>query len=503
MATMAMAMAKNINKSISIKTAILIPLIIAPSVYAEGWFIVPSLSIDETYTDNVELTIADQTNSFVTQAIAGLSADYKSRLTNLNFNGTKSYAMYSHNSDLNNDFRTLNANGEYSLGASGPKIVASANIANVSRNNADNSLADLVSGDTIETQNYSTGLLYNFGNSSYSVNSSIDFNINRTEDSIGESNGLNAQLGTINGNNARHVYWEMSASYNKRKQDLENNISNNGENYTIDALVGAINRFNFNPFIRFYDEDIKGSGVSQNTQTTSSWGPGIRWLASPHVIIDLSYNFVVDETVSDDYLDVSLQWEPSARTSLKAGYSQRFFGNTYNLDFQHRTRRLTNTLAYTEELTVFDRENYQEVTPDDIELVESNEFSLNRRFSWSSQLKLSRTSFLFYTSASERETLESKVIDDRLEASFTISRTTSPKSTFSLSAKYNYSIFDKDNPEGARQEDKYKTYSASYNRILASSLSSNFTIQHVTRDSTSFEYNYDELRAVINIRKDF
>jgi uncharacterized protein (PEP-CTERM system associated) len=500
---MAMATAKRINNITPQHIAALLALLIAPSALSEGWLLVPSLSIDETYTDNVELKISEPTHSFVTKTIAGLNADYKSSMTSITFNGTKSYAMYSHDSDLNDDFRSLSADGQYSFWKSGPAITASANISNVSQNNARNGLADIVSGDTVETQNYSTGLLYNFGNISYSVNSSLNYNINRSEDNIGESNGLNAQLSSKNGNNARYVYWDMSANYTKRKQGLDNNINNDGQNYTIDALIGAINRFNFNPFVRYYDENVSGTGVSQDLNTTSSWGPGIRWLASPHVIIDVSYNFVADETVSDDYIDISLKWEPSARTSLSAGYSQRFFGDSYNLDFTHKTRRLTNTISYTEDLEVFDRNNYQEITPDDIELVESNEFSLNRRLSWSSGLQLSRTSFVFTASGSQREGLETKVVDDRWDTDFTISRNTSPKSTFSVSARYNYSIFDKDNPDGARQEDKYTTFSASYNRKLASSLSSNFTLQHVNRDSTNEEFSYDELRAVINIRKDF
>lgn len=504
MAITAMVTVKNTNNIRLTIVAALLPLVIAPAfVLAGDWTFTPSLGLDETYTDNVELTITEPTSSFVTQAIAGLDANYKSRVASLTISGTESYAMYSHDSVLNDNYRTLDASGQYFLWIDGLAIVANAQIANQSRNKASNSLADLVSGDTVETENYSTGLQYNFDNSSYSLQSSITYSITRAEDGIGESDGFSTQLSSENGNNARLVYWQLSGQYTKREQELGRGANNNGENYTVNALIGAITSWNFNPFIRFYDEEVKGSGVAQDLQTSSSWGPGIRWLASPHLVIDLSYNIVAEENASDDYIAASLQWQPSARTSLMAGYSQRFFGDSYNLEFQHKTKRLSNSVSYNEILEVFDRNSYKEVSPEDIELVKSNEFSVNKHFTWSSKLKLSRTSFDINVSAKEREGLETGIVDDNFDASLAISRKIGTKSSLSLLAKYNYLIFDKDNPEGSRQEDQYKTFSATHTRDLTSSLSSYFTVQHVNRDSTVDRYSYDEVRVVINITKDF
>jgi hypothetical protein len=267
--------------------------------------------------------------------------------------------------------------------------------------------------------------------------------------------------------------------------------------------MGAITSWNLNPFIRYYDENVQGTGISQNQNTTSSWGPGIRWLATPHITIDLSYNFLVDETVSDDYFDTSIQWEPSARTSLTFGYSQRFFGDSYNLDLKHRTKRLTNSITYDESLEVFDRNTYQETTPENPELVESNEFSLNKRLAWSSQLQLSRTSFGLSISSNERTSLETNIVDNTLATNISITRTISPKSSLSLSAAYNYSIYDKDNPLGSRQEDYYRTVSANYTKNLASALSTIFTVRHINRDSTNDRFSYNEVRAIINITKEF
>jgi len=501
MAITDMGIVKKINNNLHTKLGILMSITLVSSFAVAGsWNLKPTLSLDETFTDNIELTSLGTISSFVTQTIAGLDAEYASSLSNLQFSGTQVYALYSHDSELNDGFRTLSANGQHALWRGGPMFTASANIANISQSNSRNGLADLVSADTVEQKNYSTGLQYNFGNSSYSVTSSINYSITRSEDNIGDNNGFTAQFGSENGNNARHLYWQLNGDYTLRKQQ---HTQNDGENYTVEALMGAITPWDLNPFIRYYDENVQGSGVGQDLNTSSSWGPGIRWLASPHIIIDLSYNFVADDTVSDDYLDTSIQWEPSARTSLTLGYSQRFFGDSYNLDFKHKTKRLTNSITYDESLAVFDRNSYQEVTTNELELVESNEFSLNKRFTWSSQLQLSRTLFSVNASSNERKSLATNVVDDTLDANISVTRTISPKSNLSLSAAFNYLSFDKDNPSGSRQEDYYRTISASFTRNFSSSLSSNFTVKHVNRGSTIDRFSYNELRVIINITKEF
>lgn len=533
MAIMAMGMAKVFNKN----TIGVLVLLISNLSYAGEWKFSPNLGLDETYTDNVELTTLDPTASFVTQVIAGLDADYKSRMAELTLTGTKSYALYSHDSDLNDDYRTLGAKGSYSLWTNGPSLIGSASINNVSRNSADNSLADLVSGDTVESENYSLGLQQNFGNSDYSLQSSLSYSITRAEDGIGESDGFSALINGNNGNTARYMFWQLDGNYSKREQNYIGG-TNDGENYSIEASIGAITTFNLNPFIRIYNEDVKGTAAGQNTNNTSSWGPGLRWLASSHLIFDVSYNFVEDKTKSDDYIAAKINWEPSQRTSLNAGFSQRFFGDSYDVDFSHRTKRLTNTISYHETLEAFDRGNYQETDlgnywcptsgftgdisqcfpesqpPSDtsgyqltpfsgIELVQSTEFSLNKRFSLVSTLQLSRTSFTLNVSMGEREGLESKIVDDNLNANLTITRTLSPKSDVSISGNFKHLLFDKHNPNGSGQEDYYRTISTNYTRNLASSLSSNFTLQYVDRTSTIDRYSYDEIRAMINITKDF
>ena len=537
MAIMAMATVRKINifRSTNI-LALLSCFAFSTSTVAGEWQFVPNFGIEETYTDNVELTNIDPTSSLVSQAIIGLDAEYQSRLANFSFSGTNSSVFFSHDSEINDDFLTLDSEGQYLLWTSGPELIANVKIDNTSRNAASNGLADLVSGDTIQSENYSTGLRYNINNNDFSITSSLIYTANRYEDGVGEYDGGTAIFNTNSGNSARTVFWQLQSNFSTKSQDFSGNKST-GEQYRIDAQLGFITSFNFNPFIRFYDEDISGDFINQNQQTTSSWGPGIRWLVSEHLKVDLSYNYVADETVSDDYVATSIQWEPSARTSLSAGYSKRFFGDSYDLNIQHRTKRLTNAITYNESLEVFDRNNYEQIDigtfwcpvgitiesisqcfnqanqPSEggyqlgnfftLEPIESNEFSLNKRFAWTSKLQLARTSFSINTSATRREALETTVVDDTLSASLTIDRKISGKSNLTFLTKYDYLVFDKDNPIGNRQEDHYRTVSATYTKALTSSLSTYLTFQHVSRGSSVSQYSYDEVRAIINVTKEF
>lgn len=504
MAITAMDMIKKINKNRITAYFILLCPIIQPAIVLAGdWQLTPILKLDETFSNNIELVNTNVTpsiSSFVTQTAAGLDAEFNSSLSQFKLSSTQTYYFYSTDSELNDTSRTLNANGQYIFWDSGLSLTANATVANENKNNANNNLSDIISGNTVQTQTYATGLQYNIVNSSYSINSSVNYSTKRAEDNIGEYDSIGIQLNSQNGNTARNVYWQLNGSYTKREQVSTNS---DGKNYSIEALLGTITSWNLNPFIRYYDENVQGTGVNQVLDTTSSFGPGLRWLATPHIIIDLSYNFTADNTVSDNYIDTSIEWEPSLRTSLTLGYSQRFFGDSYNFNFKHRTKRLTNSITYDESLEVFDRNSYQATTTGELELIENNQYSLNKRLSWSSQLQLSRTSFSLSLSSNERTNLETNVEDKTFDTNISMTRTISPRSSLSLTSKFNYLAYDKNNPAGSRQEDYYRTVSTRFTRSLASSLSLGFTVQHVNRSSTNDILSYKEVRAIINIKKEF
>ncbi|NQY48063.1 MAG: TIGR03016 family PEP-CTERM system-associated outer membrane protein [Colwellia sp.] len=508
MAIMDMAMAEKTSKILSpIHCISLAGLFLSANSLAGEWRFDPSLGLTETYTDNIELNQLDKQTSLVSQFIIAADANFSSRKLQFSFAGTETLVGYSHDSELNDDYQTLSTSASYALWNDQLHVNGSSSITNVSKNDTSNSLADLVSGDTVQQLSHSAGLQFNSANSDYSLFSSLSYSITDTEDDIGESNGYSALITSENGNAARYIFWQVDGSFSNRE-----NGDFTSENYQIETKIGAITPYKLNPFVRFYNERVTGTLAGSNPDAIPSWGPGIRYQVAKHFLIDLSYNYVRDDTqASDDYVAADIDWQLSARTSLKAGYSKRFFGDSYTLDFSHRSKRLSNSISYHETIEVFDRNNFQEgnniplggTSEKESELVEDNSFSLNKRLAWQSKLTLARTTFSLDLANRERESLSSGVIDDYLEARFSITRRMSPRSDVTVYLDYRKNIFDKDRPEGPRQEDTYKTFSTTYNRSLASSLYAFITLQYLDRQSNFERYTYTEARASINLTKDF
>lgn len=530
----AMATAKRTNKYLLNKFSILSTLTLACNIVMAGELsLTPNIGLTETYSDNVELSTANQQSSTVSQLFFGLDGSFKSQEVDLLFSGTNTSATYSHDRNLNDNYQTANISGIFSLWHDGPQFIVASNLSNISKNSANNSLADLVSSDTIQQKIHNTGLQYQLTNTTHDFTGSVIYTIKETEDNIGENEGYTVNINSKNGNGARNAFWSFSGQYSDRE-----NSDSTGTSYTVDTQVGAITSFKLNPFIRFYNEDISGSAFNSNRITTNSWGPGVRWQASQHFYLDVSYNYVSDKADSNNYVAANINWQPSKRTSLIAGYDKRFFGNSYNLELSHHIKRLSNSISYHETIEIFDRDTFQEVelgefwcpvgdsfdanscflsvpppgeTRDFVlvplsrfEPIINNEFSLNKRLVWNSILTLSRTTFTFDISTRERENLSSGIIDDNFDLSLSATRNLSPRSSWKLVAKFRDAIFDKNfSLEEPRQKDTYKTVSATYNRDLASSLSAYFTLQYLERQSSQATLTYDEVRAYINITKDF
>jgi len=296
MAIMAMATVRKANNFhlANVLTLLTCSIFVTPTMAGE-WQFVPTFGIEETYTDNVELTITDPTSSLVSQAILGVGVDYQSRFANFSFTGENNNLFFSHDSSIDDNYLTLNSQGSLYLWSDGPEIFATAVVDNTSRNSASNSLADLVSGDTVQSESYATGsasnsladlvsgdtvqsesyatgLRYNVNNSSFALQSAVTYSTSRFEDDIGDYDSESIYINTNNNNNARLVFWQLNSSYSKREQNSLG-ITRDGKQYSVDAKLGLITPIDLNPFIRFYDEDFSGTFGNQSQPTTSSWGP--------------------------------------------------------------------------------------------------------------------------------------------------------------------------------------------------------------------------------------
>ena len=445
MAIMGMVTAeKTSNTKLSSYYIAITSALFSVNVFAGEWQFKPNIGLTETLTNNIELNQNNQESSLVNQFIIGANANYISKKFNFNFMGSETLVNYSHDSQLNDDYQTLQATADFSLWQDKLKLIANSSINNIAKNDSSNSLGNLITADTVQQNINAVGVDLILSNSNYSLLSSLFYSETKTGDNIGESEGYTAIINSENGNAARHIFWQFDSQFTKRDNGLQTS-----ENYQVETKIGAITPVKLNPFIRFYNEKISGTLVGARPSTLPSWGPGV--------------------------------------------------------NFSHRTKKLENTITYNETIEVFDRSNFQtgdnQQTP--AELIEDNEFSLNKRLDWQTQLSFIRTNFNLTLSNRDRESLSSGIIDNYFSSRLSMSRRLSVKSNLVVYIDYNKNIFNKNLPSGPRQEDTYKIISTSYNKQLASSLSTNFTVQYLDRQSNLENFTYDEGRISINLTKDF
>ncbi|TWX51073.1 TIGR03016 family PEP-CTERM system-associated outer membrane protein [Colwellia hornerae] len=533
MAIMVMDTAQNKKKF-----AVAIFAILSANTFAGEWQFTPQLIIDETYTDNVNLAVSDQTSSLVTQAGLDFSTLFSSKKLEFSLNSSSVYAMYSHDHDTDDDFHTLDSNFRLKLGPNGLALIGSASISNQSRNSSNNALADIVSGDTTRVENYTAGFEYTINNSDFSINSIIQYRTTKSQDAIGERQGYGANLLSKNGSAARHIYWDASSEFA--------DYTNQGRVGTLfkgELKIGLITNYKITPFLRYYDETNEGDLTRNNSSSleSDSYGGGLRWLISPKLLLDVSYNtptgtqLDLDGKQQQDYTAASIHWVPSQRTSLKVDYGQRFYGESYGLDFTHKNKRLTNSITYGEEVRAFTRNNYQSVALgsyycpqseiidtsacflsnndniniDDYQLVNLNDFvlvedlglSLNKELKWSSALTLTRTIFNILVSSSSREDLNTRLKSKNQSASFAIKRKVSGKSNLQLKLEYNdnHFLLAQEN----ERQDRYRRYSLEYDKSLNSRLNIKLGLSHLNRSSTAQSFNYQEDRVYLKFSKGF
>ncbi len=509
--------------------------------FANDWRVTPRVSFEETFTDNVELNSINEIDSFVSMLSPGLNLEYLEAGASLELDYELTQAWYTHDHDLDDNFHNLSATGRIDLLPNGLSLNASATIRNVSENDTRNALADIVSGDTVEYNNYRLGLAYNVQSSSFTIGSAITLLLDEAEDKVGERDGYIASFASASGSNSRVVFWNINSQYS----DYDNS-NRDGRFYTAELKTGYISDFKLNPFIRYYDEGFSGNINDGSIQGSSSIGAGIRWLASPHLIIDMAYNSADDDTSSvgddaeeqDDYVSALIEWQPSSRTSLLAKYYQRFFGDAYQFSYRHRSKRLTTAINYNESIQAFDRLEFVPVNsqslwcltaaPTDISSClfspgegvdlsdytligsssdyapqQADHFSLNKTLNVTSSLNLQRTSYKLTLRKSERKNLEIGDYDIYENAKFSINRQTSRTTDLKFSYSFNKNHINKNNPDSLDQIDHYRIYKLSWEQRLSRSLTATFSGQHLNRSSNRFYYDYTENRLAVKLAKEF
>lgn len=293
---------------------------------ATDWKITPTLDLNETYTDNVRLTQDNEKSDFVTQINPGISligtgphlkVDARYVMQNIFYAKENSENAINHqlhalaNAELLDDLFFVDANASISqqnISSFGQQTTDNTNITNNRTN--------------VKTYSISPYLLNHFQNFASSelryTHDSVSTNGTGSAVSSGLSNSQSDKIlmSLKSGTDFRMLGWGLN--YNKQRIDFN----------------------------------------SSQTVDLETYGGDLRYLITPHLSLTAtggeeknSYPSLTGKSSGGPFWTAGFAWNPSQRTSIAANAGKRFFGNTYSLKADHRSRRTFWNVSYDEGIT--------------------------------------------------------------------------------------------------------------------------------------------------------
>ncbi len=310
------------------------PLCLAPMATAllaalpahAAWNIIPSISLSESYTDNVNLQTDERKQArWVTEASPGVAVTGKSSRLDFDANARLSYYAYS-GSDVpgtRSSEQRYNANGRatvikdlffvdagaskraYSVSAFGPRVEDDGS-RYLDENRTD-----------VRTWRVSPYLAHRFGNfaSVLARYSHDSVNTDRDRGGYSDSSADSLVLNIASGSGFRRVGWNLRYAHQKLDSQAY------GQTTSKNAMLGL--SYLINPTLQLtatvghdsYDYQALGGRTS-----------GVSWSGG-------------------------FAWAPSPRTSLQMSLGRHFLGNTGSLMALHRSRHTVWNISYSDAVT--------------------------------------------------------------------------------------------------------------------------------------------------------
>jgi len=311
--------------------------------FSAEWSFQPSLSIRQTYTDNVRLgglgglggvglgglSSDGKQDDFITQINPRVSFTGKSRRYQIDSSYRMNNLIFAKNSNLNRIRHQLNANATAELledlfFIDGLASIRQQNATLFGAQTTDNIN---VTGNRRDVRRYSISpyVRYRFGNL---ASTELRYTYGIVESSAGglrnsQRNGYQASL--TSGDYFRVLSWGLNFSHRRihfdgnqlrpaRTIELERSIGNLRYNITRRFGLTASGGYERNSFI-----SIRGKPSSP------TWTVGFIWV-------------------------------PNKRTEISGSAGKRFFGDTYAANIKYRTRMTTWEATYTEDITTFNQQ---------------------------------------------------------------------------------------------------------------------------------------------------
>lgn len=277
-----------------------------PPAWASDWQIVPSIFASETVTDNVGLSEKNRESDWITDIAPGISINGRGDRLKLNFDYRLHSLYYANDSSRNNLQNSLNARGTLEALENLFFIDAIATISqqNLSafRGSTNSSVDTNDSDNTTETRTYQFSPYFK-GILGASTEYLLRYSVGKTTSD--ESNAFNTQtrqwIGRLAGT-TRFSWLGWSVDANSQKNDFDQ-----GRDTQSDLVRGMLT-YRINPQFRV---SLIGGRESNDYASLDK---------ESHTIKGAGF-----------------EWAPTERTLLSVSRENRFFGNSDDISFTHRT----------------------------------------------------------------------------------------------------------------------------------------------------------------------
>lgn len=337
---------KNIRKTKLSLLAGIYVLFGSSVVNAIDFTYVPSLTIQETYSDNIRLAPSGfEQGAFVTEISPGISirgvnggrlnANLDYRMQNLfNAGGNGGYQMF-HQLQFNSGYRVMRR----SLRVDVRGTYSQQNISNLRGGDNINNLTARTNVWTAGTSVNWTPHFSSFADAVVTV--SFDYVGNDNADRLANAMNVSESVSLISGRDFQRITWNVNFNNNNNIRHNDDNVQFQNTNATIRGWVDR--RFNFFTTLGYANNDFQNLDTSTNG---FFYTVGAQW--KPNWWFDVEAGYGNNWHVSSN---LSL----SQRTHLSAGYIDRSVGlNTggaWNASANHITKRSSWNFTYTEDTT--------------------------------------------------------------------------------------------------------------------------------------------------------
>lgn len=306
---------------------LLLNIIVFP-VYAGEWRVVPSLNINERYTDNFRLggiTTGNKGNDeFITQINPSIFINGNARRYRVDVNYLMNNLIYANNSEFNRIRHQLNANGTVELiqdrfFIDGRAMILQQNASLLGSQGLDN--ANPLNRRNVSMLNISPYYRHRFGDFATAELRYTHGEVNTSGGGLRDSSTDNGTVRLNSSTAFRDLQWGFTYNHTEIHRNQLRTIAL--ERSTV------LLRYMLTPQFSLVGTGgyERNSFISVNGRTSSpTWTVGFSWI-------------------------------PNERTEFDFAGGQRIFGDTYLANFSHRTRLTTWSASYNEDITTFGQQN--------------------------------------------------------------------------------------------------------------------------------------------------